>query len=66
MISPGKKNNGARACQGAGPAEECCQAGHLGVGGFDRGGEGLVFCFVLHELARPFFVSQPWPPAKDL
>lgn len=29
------------------------------------GGRVGVF-FVLHELARAFFVSQPWPPAKDL
>lgn len=29
------------------------------------GGKGWCF-FVLHEFARAFFVSQPWPPAKDL
>ena len=30
------------------------------------GGERVGVFLVLYELARAFFVSQPWPPAKDL
>jgi len=61
--SPGKKNNGARARQGAGPAEECCQAGNLGLGGFDRGGRVGVFLFYMN-LHGPFLLANHGPPQK--
>ena len=61
---PGKRKNGARACQGAGPAEECCQAGHLGLGGFDRGGEGLVFFLFYMNWHGLFLLANHGPPQK--